>query len=648
MIAAWMLYCTGVAFLIGAAADALGRVGRLAGWPTRWIWAGAMVATLALPLLARSRPSAFATVEIPLPPSSAVSARTSAGAVIARPLPPGAEHAFSWTDLDRPLTLLWGGLSLGLMVFGMAAALRLGRLCRVWRAVTVDGTPVLVSAALGPAVVGVVHARLVVPAWALELEPEQRALMLAHEREHLRAGDPKLLVTVAILLVFMPWNIALWWQWRRLRVAVEMDCDARVLQRHPDRERYGRLLLEVSERAAHSLLPVAAFHEPMSLLERRIRAIADGRPRQIFLHAVGAAGAAVLLIGAACEAPRPVAPTEISSESSGASLSGPGLASTVYDTATFAHLLPRIRRDYQALAQRYAGQEVTLWFVEDWRGVVVAEGVAEGPPGHAISSNAAASIVPGFDTVRASSISLVGYGTIAPGSPPMMWIRMRDPRAPPRDLSAIEQHPEMTILPWVREAIQRYFPEYIGHEPDRQVDLVFIADPAKRVLRTLRAVRTSSAVTGDVVHAWTQDLPATGIAKVTVTTFGRGFVSKRVRVIWVETRPGVRVPATTPQELPSDDVTRALMRGGVERYFPRYARGWAGKPVALQFWAQANGTVVKTAESTAGFGLRTEYQVLPSDARREPERPALWAQWGYPLGESRHDVRVDWYWVPGS
>ena len=30
-------------------------------------------------------------------------------------------------------------------------------------------------------------------------------------------------------VVLMPWNLPLWWQWRRLRFAIEVDCDARVL-----------------------------------------------------------------------------------------------------------------------------------------------------------------------------------------------------------------------------------------------------------------------------------------------------------------------------------------------------------------------------------------------------------------------------------
>ena len=40
----------------------------------------------------------------------------------------------------------------------------------------------------------------------------------------------------------MPWNLALWWQLRRLRLAVEMDCDNRVVAALGDPNPYGCFL----------------------------------------------------------------------------------------------------------------------------------------------------------------------------------------------------------------------------------------------------------------------------------------------------------------------------------------------------------------------------------------------------------------------
>jgi TonB family protein len=304
MIAAWMLYCTGIAMLIGAAAVALERTGRLVGRPGRWVWVGALLATFAVPLTALYRPAAFRSVAVPVPVVQARGGASAPPTVTSAPVIP-SEPAFSLHALDRPLQVLWGSLSIALLGFGVVAAVRLDLLRRTWRSVTVDGTSVLVSTNLGPAVVGVVRSRLVIPEWTLELETSLRELMLAHEREHIRGGDPRLLAAAGVLLALMPWNLGLWWQWRRLRLAVEMDCDARVLRQHPDRARYGGLLLEVSHRASHSLLPIAAFHEPGSLLERRIRAMTTSRPAALTLQVAASATVAALLVISACEAPRP-------------------------------------------------------------------------------------------------------------------------------------------------------------------------------------------------------------------------------------------------------------------------------------------------------------------------------------------------------
>ena len=130
MIAAWMLYCTGIAMLIGAAAVALERTGRLVGRPGRWVWVGAMVATLGLPLTALYRPAAFASVAIPLSVPRAENPANGSPSSASSERMVGSAPRFSWRELDRPLVLMWGALSIALLGFGVMATVRLDRLRR--------------------------------------------------------------------------------------------------------------------------------------------------------------------------------------------------------------------------------------------------------------------------------------------------------------------------------------------------------------------------------------------------------------------------------------------------------------------------------------------------------------------------------------
>ena len=68
-----------------------------------------------------------------------------------------------------------------------------------------------------------------------------------------------------------PWNPIVWLLSSRLLRAVELDCDRRVLRRHPDVGAYGRTLLAVSARDRSGFLAVAAFAESEAPLRKRIR-----------------------------------------------------------------------------------------------------------------------------------------------------------------------------------------------------------------------------------------------------------------------------------------------------------------------------------------------------------------------------------------
>jgi len=174
----------------------------------------------------------------------------------------------------------------------------------------VQGMRVLVSRDFGPGVIALGRAQIVLPDWALQLESALQELMVQHEAEHLRARDHTLILLGLMLLVLCPFNAVLWWQFRRLKLAIEMDCDARVLAGRRDVRRYAALLLDVGERSRTSHLVFAAFAAPPHAIERRIRVMLDRKPRSRLLTA-GLAGAGALVIAVlACQTPEPQSPEE--------------------------------------------------------------------------------------------------------------------------------------------------------------------------------------------------------------------------------------------------------------------------------------------------------------------------------------------------
>ena len=115
------------------------------------------------------------------------------------------------------------------------------------------------------------------------------------------ARDPYLLYFAAIAVALMPWNPALWYAARRLRLAIELDCDARVLRRHPSPETYGMLMLAIAQRrAAPPPLFAALLSEPATQLERRILAMRTSSTRLVRTTVIGGALVAAGALAVAC------------------------------------------------------------------------------------------------------------------------------------------------------------------------------------------------------------------------------------------------------------------------------------------------------------------------------------------------------------
>ena len=309
MLANWMLYCVAVGTLLAGGALALERGLRALARPTRWAWSAAMALALAIPAAVRLAPAPRAEpVAAPAAPSAPRLRTPAPPATKTRVSPLAIAPVLELGGWDPALRAAWGASSTVVLLALGAMGIVLARRRRAWRAAEVDGVPVLVSHDTGPAVVGLLRSRIVLPAWALAADEEARRLVLEHEREHVRAGDPRLVAAALLAVILIPWNPAAWWMLRRLRLAIEVDCDARVLRRRADVRAYGTALLEIGRRTVRSPLPVAAFAEPVSSLERRIRIMTAPRARRPLLRASGFAAVAATLAALACEAPQPTQP----------------------------------------------------------------------------------------------------------------------------------------------------------------------------------------------------------------------------------------------------------------------------------------------------------------------------------------------------
>jgi bla regulator protein BlaR1 len=155
------------------------------------------------------------------------------------------------------------------------------------------GTSVLIAPDVGPAVVGLLRPRIVIPAWLLQESAARQQFVLAHEQSHLDARDPQMLTIALCLLVVMPWNLPLWWQFHRLRRAIEVDCDARVLRSGRDVAEYCETLIQVGQNQSSYIGAVAAMSESGSFLEQRIKIMLLKPRKWARLSALAMIGASV-------------------------------------------------------------------------------------------------------------------------------------------------------------------------------------------------------------------------------------------------------------------------------------------------------------------------------------------------------------------
>jgi beta-lactamase regulating signal transducer with metallopeptidase domain len=271
MMLAWVIDLLLVSGLLGLAALLLERILRSRHGVTRIPWLMAMLASLLVPFLSSSGHQLAASDVIE--PTVGIDAQEihSSPATSWTRLGPAPNRATDRAIGEALIIWLWAGSSALTGAILAGGMLQLRRQRHTWQHGIVAGVHVLVAPAAGPAVFGVFRPQIVVPEWLVNAPEETQRYVMAHELAHLQAHDSKLLALSALVVLLAPWNPLLWWQSRRLRMAIEVDCDRRVLGSGFNLKRYAEVLIEFG--LTRTSLPAATtpISETPSTLERRIQ-----------------------------------------------------------------------------------------------------------------------------------------------------------------------------------------------------------------------------------------------------------------------------------------------------------------------------------------------------------------------------------------
>ncbi len=169
-------------------------------------------------------------------------------------------------DLAASLTALWIAGGLAALLWLAWSQLRFDRAVREGRA--------------GPAVVGVVRPRIVVPDdFAQHYSPSEQRVVLAHEATHIRRQDSRINALVALARCAGWFNPAVHLMARYLRIDQEFACDAQVMARHPRARRaYGQAMLKTQ--LSHRPLPLGCYWPAQAShpLVERVRLLSRPRP----------------------------------------------------------------------------------------------------------------------------------------------------------------------------------------------------------------------------------------------------------------------------------------------------------------------------------------------------------------------------------
>ena len=201
------------------------------------------------------------------------------------------------------------------------------------------------------------------------------------------------------------------------------------------------------------------------------------------------------------------------------------------------------------------------------------------------------------------------------------------------DLSAFDEHPEILVLPWIRDGITRFYPALLQERSGPRIELWFVADPQKHVLRTVQRAGPEALGVGiDEIHAVFPDLDESNVWGWRVAQ-GRGLgklVRDNVRVVWIQLREGKTIAGTVaPAARAVQEPRRAADRGPTLSWSPapvypallRYAgiRGRVFVQAIIDETGRADTASVKIVESPhPGFNQAAKDWMLA--ARFDPAR----------------------------
>lgn len=408
---AWVIDLFSISGLLGVAALLIERILRPRHAATRAPWLAAMVASFFVPLLA-SWTAAHATLP-----------RGASGAAIDAYQRADPSWRFaSWIDLgatssratdhrrtERLIVWLWASSTAFAGLIVIASVVQFRRQRRTWRRGTAAGVPVWIAPVAGPAVFGVIQPQIVVPEWLTKASFDTQRYVMAHEQAHVHAGDSSVLVLSAVLVMLAPWNPLLWWHAHRLRLAIEVDCDRRVLRGGLDMKRYAEVLIQFGLRRTSLPSATASISESPSTLERRITLMFQ--PKKTHWTAASVA-LALLSIGSVAAATR-IAPPPLRLAAATAIGETSPLDAYVGSYEFASKTVLSIRREREQLSAvfpeqsadqlsplkpdeyRYRDADVTIHFMRDMAGQIT---------GLSFEQNGAVTVAPRIASTRVQAI----------------------------------------------------------------------------------------------------------------------------------------------------------------------------------------------------------------------------------------------------